>query len=64
MSRLLPAVVLGALVFFPACDKKEDSSAAPGSSAQAPGAPGASGDRREREHEHEGDAGPHGERPR
>ncbi len=66
MPRHLTTVALGAffalLFVLPGCDKKDDSAAAPGASAQAPASSG-EGDKREREH-HDWDGGPHGEHPR
>jgi hypothetical protein len=57
MSPRHAIVVLGALLVFPACDKKEEAAATPAAAAPAEGKPAASGDEHGREHEreHEGD---------
>jgi hypothetical protein len=67
MLRHFTAIAIGALVFTPGCDKKDDAStstAATAASAQAPAGSASGGDRHDREHEHDWDGGGRGDHPR
>jgi hypothetical protein len=65
MNHYVAALVAGALLLIPGCNKKDDSTAAPGASVEVEGTSASAtteGERRRHEHEREGDGGrEHGE---
>ncbi len=52
MLRRLTAIAIGALLFTPGCNKKDDASSAPVASDQSPAGSEGGADHRDREHEH------------